>query len=135
MRFQPWQLRLRVFIITTVNVRDVQHRLLVSLLTYFSRMLHACISLSALWRSSPYRTRLTKTTPRMSFTCRQCTQQSQDTLICCPKLRVNLVRLTKFGDNVHCVSKTSHLRLATILTYTIRLRKFLAVMLPRKYEM
>jgi len=35
---------------------------------------------------------------------------------------------------LHCVSKTSYLRLAIILTYTIRLREFLAEMLLRKYE-
>ena len=33
---------------------------------------------------------------------------------------------------LHCVSKTSHLWLAIIFTYTVRLQQFLAKMLPRK---
>jgi len=40
---------------------------------------------------------------------------------------------TPFGGNVHCVSKNvPPLQLAVIFTYTARLRKFLAQMLPRK---
>ena len=38
------------------------------------------------------------------------------------------------SSKIHCASKTSHLWLAIILTYTIRLRKFLAEVLLRKWE-
>jgi len=34
--------------------------------------------------------------------------------------------------SVHCLKKTSHLWLTIIFTYTIRLQRFLAKILPRK---
>ena len=35
--------------------------------------------------------------------------------------------------NIHCVSKTSHLWLAIVFKYTVRLRQFFAQMWPRKW--
>ena len=53
--------------------------------------------------------------------------------LCLARASVSLKRLC-WNKNLHCISKKSHLWLAIILTYTIRLQKFLAEVLQRKQE-
>ena len=64
-------------------------------------------------------------------------QAESDTIIafclCVARASVSLKRLC-WNKNLNCISNKSHLWLAIILTYTIRLQKFLAEVLQRKQE-